>query len=151
MSLPGTPQEEASHLEPSGPEPVKPQQFRENLRLHINKAHSEIIFFTLTHESNIKHTGCKCWDYLKNEAGLWTQMVTYSTLHTRDHIAKKKPDDKPCSLEGLILKRALFKCKCRKRDAMSQISEWLKIIWEHIHDPRIQKLCDFGLYIHNSQ
>lgn len=29
--------------------------------------------------------------------------------------------------------------------------QWLKIIWEPIHDPRIQKLCDFGLYKHKGQ
>lgn len=28
-------------------------------------------------------------------------MLTYSTLHARDRVLKKKYDDKPCSLEGL--------------------------------------------------
>lgn len=72
MSLPDTPQAGACHLEPSGPVPVKPQRFREILRLNINKARRHIllfIFFTLIHLSDTKRTHFTIpW---KNKAGIW--------------------------------------------------------------------------------
>lgn len=74
MSLPDTPPVGACHLEPSGPVPVKPQRFREILRLNVNKARRHIllfIFFTLIYLSDTKRTHFSVlW---RNEAGIWQQ------------------------------------------------------------------------------
>lgn len=78
-------------------------------------------------------------------------MLTYSTIHTRDHIVQKKSDNKPCSLEGFSTLEKLYLNANAPNVTRWDKLQWLKIIWEHIHDPMIQKLCDFGLYKHNSQ
>lgn len=144
MSLPGIPQVEASHLEPSGPEPVNPQQFRKNLRLDIKKAHSEIIFSTLTHESNTKHT--KMLRLFKEwSRALDPNVNLHYITHQRPHCKKKKNLIINHVHWRVLILKVLFKCKWNERDTIRQTSESLEIIWEQSHDPRIQKLCDFGL------